>query len=145
MLPRSFKDTLRRENGVYSAGLIYKENAGPLPDNYSQALVRLCNLERQLARNGQAEAYESLMMDYLMRGDVEHVDMNAPTTPGRVFYFPHSVVKKEDGDGSIKLQNCVRRLGYFQRPQRREVAKLEQPFAQRSEQKYRPGQASAGF
>ena len=44
-----------------------------------------------------------------MRGDVEHVDMNAPTIPGRVFYFPHSMVKKEDADGTVKLASCSMR------------------------------------
>ena len=65
---------VRRHEGWYETGLIWKNNHPPIPDNQHGSLRLLQNLARKLKKQpGMLEKYDAIIQDQLSQGIVERV------------------------------------------------------------------------
>ena len=94
-----FKEQLvRRNDGSYETGLIWKVGHPSLPNNKSGSLARLSGLMRKLEREPDLlEKYNNIIQEQIAEGIVEPVTDPAE---GMEFYLPHRPVIREDAEST---------------------------------------------
>ena len=94
-----FKEQLiRRDDGTYETGLIWKVGHPSLPNNKSGSLARLSGLMRKLERDHELfEKYNNIIQEQMTEGIVEPVTDPAE---GKEFYLPHRPVIREAAEST---------------------------------------------
>ena len=92
---------MRRPEGWYETGLLWKGNHPPLANNKEGSIKRLESLVKKLVKQPDMLAeYDSIIKDQLSQGIVERAE-EEPS--GKEFYIPHKSVVRETAE-STKTQ-----------------------------------------
>ena len=96
---KEFREQLTRHpiEGWYETNLTWKGNHPPLPSNRSGSLTRMKSQINKLRRDGNLEAYDTIIQEQLAEGVIE----KAPEkVVGRECYVPHRAVIRDEAEGT---------------------------------------------
>ena len=96
------KPIARNQDGSYSANFPWKDDAPPLPTNYTKCKGRTRSMARRLAVTPELLAtYGNIISEHEARGFIERVD--DMQTTDKAHYIPHHPVKKESATTPIRI------------------------------------------
>lgn len=99
------RDTTQRIDGRFETGLLWNADKIELPDNYDDALKRLCTIEARMRRDAKyAEQYIRQIESYIAKGYARRLtEAEARDRSGRTWYLPHFAVQNVNKPGKFRL------------------------------------------
>ena len=98
-------DTIKKKEGHYQMGLLWKEEQPSLPDNRVMAEARLQHLKKRFQRDPTLEAkYKAVIDDYETKGYARKLSPEETTTKSNItWYLPHHPVLNPNKPGRVRV------------------------------------------